>query len=67
MAPIKKEREGRILNLSWPPLDWGIQQPTKGQRWQRIRGGGNGALGNNKGVGHFLIIWGVEQATKKLK
>jgi hypothetical protein len=67
MAPIKKEREGRDLNLRLPPLDGGIQQPIIGWHRQRIRGGGNGALGNNKGVGCVPIIWGLKQATEKIK
>jgi hypothetical protein len=67
LASIEEGSEGQNLNFRWPPLDGGIQQPTKGWCWQRIRGGGNGVLGNNKGVGHFPIIWGVKQATKKLK
>jgi hypothetical protein len=28
---------------------------------------GNSALDNNEGVGRFPIIWGVKQATEKLK
>ncbi len=67
MASIKKEWEGRDLDFRWPSLDGGIQLPTKGWHQQRIRGGGNGALGNNKGVGCFPIIGGVEQTTEKLK
>jgi hypothetical protein len=64
----QKKREGRDLNLRWLPLDGGIQQSTEGRHRQRvIGGGGNGALGNNKGVGHFPIIWGVKQAIENLK
>ncbi len=67
MAPIRKEREGRDLDLRWPPLDGGIQQPTEAWRRRRIRGEGKGALGNNEGVGRFPIIWGVDQAMEKIK
>jgi hypothetical protein len=67
MASIEKEREGRDLNLRWLPLDGVIQQSTKGWHRKRIRGGGNGALGNIKGVGHFPVIWGVEQAIENLQ
>jgi hypothetical protein len=63
----QKEREGWNLDLMWPPLDGGIQQPTQGWHQRRIRGGRNGALGNSKGVGHFPIIWGVKKAMEKLK
>ncbi len=62
-----KEREGWDLDLRYPPLDGGIEQPTQGSHRQRIRGEGNGALGNNKGVGPFPIIWGVQQVMEKLK
>ncbi len=67
MALIKNEKEGRDLDLRWPRLDGGTQQPSEGQCQQRISGKGNGALGSNKGVGCFPIIWEVKQATEKLK
>jgi hypothetical protein len=60
MAPIEKEREGRGPGLRWPPLDGSTQQVTEGRRHRRVRGGCNGALGHNEGVGRFPIVWGVE-------
>ncbi len=65
MAPIKKEREGWGPGLRWPPLDGSTQQLTKGWRRRRVRGGCNGALGHNKGVGRFPIVWGVELSDQK--
>jgi hypothetical protein len=66
-APIKREREGWGLGLRRPSLDGSTQQPTEGWRHQRVRGGCDGVLGYNKGVGHFPIIWGVKLSDQKMK
>jgi hypothetical protein len=67
MPPIKKEREGQFPGLSRLPLNGSTQQPTKGWRHWRVRGGGNSALCYDKGVGRFPIIWGVELSNQKMK
>ncbi len=66
-APIKREREGWGPGLRWLPLNGSTQQPTQGWWHQRVRGECDGALGYNKGVGCFPIIWGVELSNRKMK
>jgi hypothetical protein len=66
-APILKEREGQGPGLRWPPLDGSTQQPTKGPWHRRVRGGCDDPLGYNEGVGHFIIVWGVQLSDQKIK
>jgi hypothetical protein len=66
-APIKREREGWGPGLRWPPLDGSTQQPIEGWRHRRVRGGCNGTLGYNEGVGGFPIVWGAELSNQKKK
>jgi hypothetical protein len=64
MAPIKKEREGQDLTLGGHHSKGKYNNQPKVCVGEGLEGG-NGALGNNKGVGRFPIIWGVKQATEK--
>ncbi len=53
------KKRGWDLNLSLPPLDGEIQQPTKGWCWQRIRGGGKRCAGQwRRGKTFSHHLWG---------
>ncbi len=62
----KREKDGTLTLDDHHSMGEYNNQPKIGVG-EGLEGEGNGALGKTKGVGHFPIIWGVEQATNKLK
>ncbi len=65
--PSKKREKDRTSTLGGHHLMGEYNNKPNIGVGEGLEKGGNGALGNNKGVRQFPTIWGVKQTMEKLK